>query len=621
MKTFLNLSILFSVAAFLSITAKAYDEDTHFYGTYSMARFAGIKQEIAQKIALTTQWMDESYISDPTSMILMPITGIKKRRLLHFPSSRIVGDLNAMTQQEVLGLEKENPIQNAVIEMLIKKVGVEFDKNALNFMTETQEEHPFANQILMEGMKAGNLMMASASLHTLEDSFAHAGTPAEQGHACFWHWPDRPFGSVDKYFRMTKAVFKVMAAIRLMLPPDALDCKLSFGQKPNCQLTSTELANLYNQNQLVRSTVSRNVLVENEYIQVAMKDFLTRATQTNYVRMSLPRVTEMTSEAKIQSYMNEIKARGENPDSYLVLELLIRDLTTTNEIDIPLITNNMGLLRQNNVTLPEYISAFSESDNAPDVSSESYKSFVKILAQDLLRWAVPSPLTDSHRMELEGDKSPIRKKEMDMRIAGMQSLIQKLYGEKIEFVKNNTSDEHGFGLEIKNDKQAEPLLPKTEPGVIYATFSLSEKRAFDYTIFKYLFPSLKNDDLDLIVQVRSQIKGLLPVYKNYMKERDQIESGDQNWFYKKFELVKLDWTVGSEVANSLDPKTIENTANKLLPIFKSYLKDTLDTHIVESPDNRFYRNSNLFEKYRQSKMIKPFLTDADVWSFSKLRLN
>ena len=75
-------ALLISVSA-LVVTpqAKAYDEDTHFYATYAMARYSGIRHEVAAQIALSAQWMDGSYISDPTSLIFMPITGIKTRRL------------------------------------------------------------------------------------------------------------------------------------------------------------------------------------------------------------------------------------------------------------------------------------------------------------------------------------------------------------------------------------------------------------------------------------------------------------------------------------------------------------------------------------------------------------
>ena len=67
--------VLFALAlSLISVTARAYDEDTHFYATYAMARYSGISHEVAVKLATTTQWMDECFLSDPTSMIFYPLT-------------------------------------------------------------------------------------------------------------------------------------------------------------------------------------------------------------------------------------------------------------------------------------------------------------------------------------------------------------------------------------------------------------------------------------------------------------------------------------------------------------------------------------------------------------------
>ena len=109
----MNRWIIALFVAFTFVTnAHAYDEDTHFYGTYAMARFAGIKHEVATKIALSAVWMDESYISDPTSMIFLPMTGIKKRRLLHFPSTRIGGKLSADAQKRVFAIPMSDLIKS-----------------------------------------------------------------------------------------------------------------------------------------------------------------------------------------------------------------------------------------------------------------------------------------------------------------------------------------------------------------------------------------------------------------------------------------------------------------------------------------------------------------------------
>src|SRR4051812_29813945 len=121
-----------------SISSQAYDVDTHFYSTYAMARYAGIRHEAAEKIALATQWMDESYISDPTSMIVLPVTGVRKRRLLHFPSQRKGTQLSSQAQQKVLGFEKFELAHSGLIKVLIDLLGYEGDSEqlkALNLWT------------------------------------------------------------------------------------------------------------------------------------------------------------------------------------------------------------------------------------------------------------------------------------------------------------------------------------------------------------------------------------------------------------------------------------------------------------------------------------------------------
>ena len=184
--------ILFAVSALITAlamppSAHAYDVDTHFYATYAMARYAGIRHEVAARIAIGAQWMDESYVSDPTSMILMPLTGVKKRRLLHFPSSRALGSMQASTQIRILGFDQMTFIETWVGAMLTKYAEYEGRLSELALSTETVEDHDFGSELFMEGLKAGNLMMASAGLHVLEDSFAHAGTAAEEGHVRTWH--------------------------------------------------------------------------------------------------------------------------------------------------------------------------------------------------------------------------------------------------------------------------------------------------------------------------------------------------------------------------------------------------------------------------------------------------
>src|SRR3954468_19695100 len=72
------LSLVALIAATTS-TARAYDIDVHFYQTYSMARYAGLKHEAAALIAASAQWADE------TQVIASPFIDPKMRRLFHFP--------------------------------------------------------------------------------------------------------------------------------------------------------------------------------------------------------------------------------------------------------------------------------------------------------------------------------------------------------------------------------------------------------------------------------------------------------------------------------------------------------------------------------------------------------
>src|SRR5436190_1962198 len=95
-----------------------------------MARYAGIKHEVAVKIALSAQWMDESFISDPTSMLILPIGGVHKRRLLHFPAER--QSLNGKAQRKAMGFEKFVESHTDLVEKVAKHLGYSGDLESMN---------------------------------------------------------------------------------------------------------------------------------------------------------------------------------------------------------------------------------------------------------------------------------------------------------------------------------------------------------------------------------------------------------------------------------------------------------------------------------------------------------
>jgi hypothetical protein len=568
--------------------AQAYDEDTHFYATYNMARYAGIRHEVAARIALGAQWMDESYISDPTSMILLPLTGIKKRRLLHFPSSRDLGGMIANTQIRILGFDNMTKVQKTAADLAVKLTGYEGKLEDLALKTETVEDHPFGSEMFTEGLKTGNLMLASGGLHTLEDSFAHAGTPAEEGHVNFWHWPDRPFSSPEKYLRMTKSVFKALVAMRSLMSQDALDCSVKIGgSQPNCQLDAVTLGNNFTKDAGVLSALREDTLKNPEYVKVAVRDFLQRAAKANYINVTNRKIEEILGTLSKDSQL----------DAYQTVELVVKSLIKRQlvvggrMIDIKFVLSDMGRIKKDAgpMDIADYVDSFGmDEQSLNNADSDGVTNLVRAMAQQLLRWNVPVPPSDTHRVEIEDDKSPIRAKEMELRIAAQRRLIKQMYGTEIMLVNNNSKDEVGFAKEVWNDAAAESVLPKADGKTYYATFSLKEKHAWNNMIFRYMFPSLGSSDLVTLVNAGAKV-------------------------------TKLSSKIGINLITLTSMHKVLMTALiDVRPILPSFFKDLVNERLAPAPDNFFYRNPRLFEKYRSEGKFKPLLANQDFWKVKEL---
>lgn len=446
-----------------SYTASAYDVDTHFYGTYSMARFAGIKHNVALKLATGAQWMDESYISDPLSMIVLPMTGIKKRRLLHFPGSPLANRLNPAEMQSRLGgLLKTDPSSGY----------------PLSTFTETEAEHEFATELFTEGLMEGNLMKISAGLHTLQDSFAHAGTIAEIGHAHFWHHPDRAYvdeASVEKYFKMARSVLKAMVAVRSLLPETEIDYDIAFSdQGPNAKLDGEKLGDLYYSNQLIRKFVSRKILNEPEFVDFVLLEMFERAKKRGYLNDG--------AKAYLKSYTP-------GQDSYAAAESISIKLSEDKEA-FKRIVSQTRLLKD--------LGRPAENIDARYVISMGGNAGLTTkVIQSILNEIVPRPLNEYNRFEKEED-GVIWDKEMSIRVSNMRTLVQMLYKKDLYFLKNNTSDSAGYLLELTKDPRANPRFPKkSNPNTEIVTYTLNEKHEFNKMIFTFLFPKLSKSLGDL----------------------------------------------------------------------------------------------------------------------------
>lgn len=551
-----NLKAMFVLLFLLpAFNANAYDLDTHFYGTYAMARFAGIRHEVAMKIATGTQWMDESYISDPLSMILLPLTGIKKRRLLHFPGSRLANKLTVDTADKAA--------KDLHLAFLDPSSGI-----PLKELTETEADHEFATEMFTEGLMEGNLMKASAGIHTLEDSFAHAGTISELGHAHFWHHPDRPYVddvSVEKYFKMTRSVLKAMVAIRSLLPMNAIDTGSYSSVTPNYQLDGDQLADIYAQIPLVRQAVSRKILNDPNFVRFALDNVFQRAEKVNYVR------------GGYQPYLSQFTA---GQDTYQAAQSIIKVLPEQ-MIDIKSVLKDSGY--NSNLT-PDFI-----------LSMGGISSLLGKIMNNLLTGIVPRPLDVYHRFEKEED-GPLWVKELDLRVATMRGLIYNLYKTDIFFVHNNTSSEQGFIKELSKQPEANPVFPLPSKTSQYVTYSLEEKNQFDKLIFSFLFPKLSGYIGNDLVKVSEFIGTASALLKKDVTFADKI--------------------VG--VYNSVvDTFSFGQSAISFTEAIKLAREDIGSAHLIAHENNKFYAVPSLLQKEISTKTFKMLLNDAQLQSLIK----
>ncbi len=625
-KAVVNKAVVIAAAAAVAAStlggtvAQAYDEDTHFYATYSMARFSGITHEVAVKLALGAQWMDESYLSDPTSMIVLPITGIRKRRLLHFPSSRAVGEF-ASVQQQAFGLadKMHNPIVEKIVDEIRNRTGIKVDPANLSFLSNTEPEHPLATALLTQGLKEGNLMKCAASLHTLEDSFAHAGTPAEEGHMKFWHWPDRPFDAVDKYFEMTEAVFSAMVAIRSQLPIQALDCSLTIGINgatngvPNCKRDAEELQAAYTSLKIVQHVVRYNPLEDRRYIETTMNLIFEESAKLGILKITKPAFFQLVNKA----------VQSGRKGSYAVLQAVLEAMLemeaadpTHKVLDLKRLLVATGKVVES-PAISEWDYAQAEiKDRDKKAGRSLYSSFAERLANDLLQWQVPLPLSLTHRVELEVDGGPVREKEMELRIGRIRAMINSLYGINLKMIPNNTKDEAGFKKEIDGDPSAEPTIPKSSV-VTYATFNLREKKRFNQIIFAYLFPSLNDSDVKTIIDLTKRLDVVDKLVGEYLNKRSEITNSDSFGVVKLAKLALLDRNYLEKARGAIaDKASISEFVDALIPVAKPFFKD-LYTPQSPAGDEKYYRDPVLLEKLNPKRLLTE---ENDVWNLISLGL-
>lgn len=383
---------------------------------------------------------------------------------------------------------------------------------------------------------------------------------------------------------MVNAVFTALVAIRTQLPHEALDCSVRVAPVPeavpNCELDAERLGANYGRTAAVVDAMSADTLKHPDYIETVVRDFFERAVKAKYLKITPEKVEQVVKALPRDGKMNGHQAVE------LIMSSIIRSQLKNgiDVIDIGYVLSDLGRLHKG-ATGPEvlrYIGQYGKGSTATYTDSSSITFVVKSITSELLRWNVPVPISETHQKETEDDKSPIRAKEIEIRVEGQRDLIRQLFGTNILFAYNDTKDSAGFAKEIEMDPTAEPKIPKN-PSVYYATYSLKEKNAFDHMVFHYIFPSLDKKDLELFV------RRLAPLIR-------AAKQGEKLKAIGNLTMAKY----------SLD---------SYIPII---FKDLAEQRLTPKPDDFYYRNAAYFEEYRQNGTVKPLLGPADIYQLEGL---
>lgn len=441
--------------------ASAYDIDTHFYMTYAMARYVGIKHEVASRIALGGEWGDENIITTPMSPTILTGTQLRK---VHFPGYVKAGQLSTY---QFLGVSD---------------------------VTKTRAMHDFASELFTEGLKERDLFKAIQSFHTMQDSFSHHGTPQIFGHAYGGHWPDRPFWrDYEWYSRMVKANIEMLWAIRELLPESALDKNINAApasSQKTYTMSANELAKHFVSLSEVRYAATHDIMRDREYVEFAVRYLVTMAIKNGYFYTNEDIESWLGSEDYTQ------KKTGQEVLATLFSRILSwekqtnGDTMTTNKcIGGRRIFNRKFMSSDLGINLCDPIWIEEHNQNPGGVITE----LVDVLTQGYLP-VPPSPYTSLIEVEFEG---PIREKEMEIRIRNVRHLIWNLYGSNIQFQPNSK-----LRQQLNDAFDRKPYIPKesfgiakydAKTGIVNISISDEDQRQYSSMLKAYLLPSLTGE--------------------------------------------------------------------------------------------------------------------------------
>lgn len=487
---FAALSILLT----LTQTVKAYDEDTHFYMTYAMARYTGIKHEVAAEMALAAQWMDESLasspleVSDPKQYIV--------RYLFHFPGSKL-----SATADDPL-CSSSNFFIDALKNFEIDPINGRLNGHDLN--TITVKNHPLASEMIREGFEKGHFDLAAAGLHVLEDSFSHAGHNALFGHAVEGHHADRPFLFWDKYKEMIRTVFKATVAFRRLLPAQFIE------QTPNAKLDAATLADRFIVELETKSKYNQNYFANPTYAKAAIRYIIDQALSEKLIYPLLP---QQDLQQNAEYLLNKANYQeGKEPEDLakdivkFILEEEKKNATFQNGDKLKFKYFNIDKLLK---------SIGGDSLNDPNqnvINSFEDGELIEIVLNQIMKGNVPRRFNSEHKIEFEIE-GPIREKEMSLRINEVKQFIYRLFNVKLQLIGRTSS--------IQNQ----------DPEIFYVSKGPQEQKAWDKMIMNFMYPTSQDSFLGIGMIQESFCTHIIPhgnnkTYQYPVLMEKEIKSGN-----------------------------------------------------------------------------------------------
>jgi hypothetical protein len=399
----------------LSATVLAWDPDFHFNVTYLMAREVGFGDEFAKVIASRSAWTDASILSGPFLLR-------KTRQLNHFNGPQPTDNFDG---------EAEAGLANW------------FKTHVANV---SQPDNPFPDAFFMDALKRDDLESALGHLHSVQDKEPHSKFYAQMGHPLQGHWPDRFWLTPDKFAVSVRQSFRVLYAIRQLVPVEFLDFahanSFTKNKKPedlnNPDLLAERFLNSPEISQIVHTDFLRHPL----YVKTAIASFIEGLKVRGVVAQDLdlayllPKDMHIDGSMDFYQVMRKILIDGEfmkdnNGDPIFRMELLMPkvfpEFATFEEAEKAYLDRALRTLQasDDNKDVPSTVL----TEEARQISREQIANRI---TSYLAKASVPEALNRINYVDMFEDDT-LRNLEMALRVEAWNKVSKDHYGHKVGF--------------------------------------------------------------------------------------------------------------------------------------------------------------------------------------------